>query len=198
MSGKRGLFAQMAALEREIARKPRYDRLAPVYYVYMLIDPRNDTPFYVGKGKKKRHQQHVAEWRRGDVSRGNAKKLARIGEIHKAGLQVQYAFVAEGLTEPAAFRLEWATIRKHMPTLTNCLRDQRAEAERSLERLDYMISRIKPPTQWVRDWVRENRRPPTESALNGYTDVFLSHLKLRENIRKAVQEYNAHARQSQA
>ena len=31
------------------------------YYVYMLIDPRNDQPFYVGKGQGNRVFQHVID-----------------------------------------------------------------------------------------------------------------------------------------
>ena len=31
------------------------------YYVYELIDPRDDRVFYVGKGKKGRIDQHEAE-----------------------------------------------------------------------------------------------------------------------------------------
>ena len=30
------------------------------YYVYGLIDPRNDSIFYVGKGKGKRYLDHAA------------------------------------------------------------------------------------------------------------------------------------------
>ena len=31
------------------------------FYVYMLIDPRNNKPFYVGKGKGNRVFQHVED-----------------------------------------------------------------------------------------------------------------------------------------
>ena len=34
------------------------------YYVYELIDPRDDRVFYVGKGKKGRIDQHEAEARK--------------------------------------------------------------------------------------------------------------------------------------
>jgi hypothetical protein len=38
------------------------------YYVYLLVDPRNGLPFYVGKGKNNRchaHQKEALEGRRG-------------------------------------------------------------------------------------------------------------------------------------
>ena len=31
------------------------------YYVYMLIDPRDGKPFYVGKGKENRVFQHIED-----------------------------------------------------------------------------------------------------------------------------------------
>jgi hypothetical protein len=39
-----------------------YQNLAPLgYYVYQYIDPRNNLPFYIGKGKGKRYQTHLFE-----------------------------------------------------------------------------------------------------------------------------------------
>ena len=32
------------------------------FYIYILIDPRDNTPFYVGKGKAKRYQSHEKEY----------------------------------------------------------------------------------------------------------------------------------------
>jgi hypothetical protein len=58
------------------------------YYVYILIDPRNSQPFYVGKGYKNRMMSHESETRR--VQYNNKEKCETIQEIWNVGLQVKY------------------------------------------------------------------------------------------------------------
>ena len=74
------------------------------YYVYRLIDPRNGSTFYVGKGSGNRVFQHVAE-ASGLPDRASL-KLARIREIESAGFAVQYIIHRHGLTEPQALLVE--------------------------------------------------------------------------------------------
>jgi hypothetical protein len=55
------------------------------YYVYLLIDPRNGLPFYVGKGKGRRcyaHEKEALEGRR-------AARYTVIRAILAAGLKVE-------------------------------------------------------------------------------------------------------------
>lgn len=57
------------------------------YYVYILKDPRNDSIFYVGKGKGNRLFQHV------QCALENATdsdKYNLIREIHKDGKEVEH------------------------------------------------------------------------------------------------------------
>lgn len=72
--------------------------------MYRLIDPRDGSVFYVGKGSGKRILQHEADAARGRI--GNVAKHERILAIWAAGLQVEREMVAEGLTESQAFDLE--------------------------------------------------------------------------------------------
>lgn len=74
------------------------------YYVYLLVDTRTDTVFYVGKGKKRRAFAHVAGWRTGVVV--NLDKHDRIGAIIEGGGEVGHFCVADGLKEHEAFALE--------------------------------------------------------------------------------------------
>ncbi|GAB2530066.1 LEM-3-like GIY-YIG domain-containing protein [Paramicrobacterium agarici] len=73
------------------------------YYVYVYIDPRNDKPFYIGKGKGNRAFAHLD-----DASENE--KVARIAEIRAAGLQPRIELLATGLDEKTAFKVEAASI----------------------------------------------------------------------------------------
>ncbi len=192
MARKVNVSAQIAALERSI-RSGRVPSNDPVYYVYLLIDPRTGAAFYVGKGKGKRHKAHVEEWKKFSPD-GNGRKLTRITEILRAGEKVGYEFPAEGLTERQALRLEEQLVYRYRATITNSLVARRNEAERSYQRMVYIISRIKPPTLWVRDWVRQTGKMPTEQELDSYVELFTGHLRLRDACRRAVKEYDAYSR----
>lgn len=56
-----------------------------MYYVYTLIDPRNDLPFYVGKGKGRRMYHHVKCVKRGVVPNKNKKLYNKIYSILSEG-----------------------------------------------------------------------------------------------------------------
>jgi uncharacterized protein len=79
------------------------------YYVYRLIDPRDGTTFYVGKGKGNRLFSHIKEERDLD---GDAKtnKLQHIHEIRHAGLDVIHIVHRHGLSESEAMHVEAALI----------------------------------------------------------------------------------------
>jgi len=73
------------------------------YYVYVYNDPRNDCPFYVGKGQGNRAFAHL-------VDKSESLKVKRIEEIHAAGLSPKIEILAFGLDEPTAFKIEAAAI----------------------------------------------------------------------------------------
>jgi len=81
------------------------------YYVYALIDPRDNTIFYVGKGKGDRVYQHARYAKKVDRGESRAElKLGRIQDIHRAGLDVRVEIVRHGLTEEVAFEVEAAVM----------------------------------------------------------------------------------------
>ena len=73
------------------------------FYVYGLIDPRENTIFYIGKGKGKRMFQHLTE--KEEVN-SNTEKLKIIQEIKYAGLEVDFLIIGENLTEESSLLLE--------------------------------------------------------------------------------------------
>ena len=78
------------------------------YYVYLLIDPRNNKIFYVGKGKGNRINQHLLGAL--DTKTNETDKIKKIREIKNSGLEVELVILRHGLTEKEAFEVESAVI----------------------------------------------------------------------------------------
>ena len=78
------------------------------YYVYGLIDPRNNQFFYIGKGTGNRVFEHERE---SINSPDNEKlKLKTISEIKATGLDVRKVIINSGLTEDEAYAAEASLI----------------------------------------------------------------------------------------
>ena len=86
------------------------------YYVYELIDPRDDSVFYVGKGKKGRIDQHEVEAAKGRQSR----KCDRIREIEADGRKIVKRKVSHHKDEVEAYDAEIERIDFYgLASLTN-------------------------------------------------------------------------------
>ena len=74
------------------------------YYVYLYIDPRDDRPFYVGKGQGDRALSHLSE-------AAESRKCARVAELRAEGKEPRIDILAHELRdEETAFRIEAAVI----------------------------------------------------------------------------------------
>lgn len=92
------------------------------WYVYRLIDPRDGSTFYVGKGKGNRVFAHM----RGEVAAADddellSNKLKQLREIRLAGLEVIHVIHRHGIAdEKTAYEVEAALIDAY-PGLTNIM-----------------------------------------------------------------------------
>ncbi|VAE21645.1 Uncharacterised protein [Enterobacter hormaechei] len=92
------------------------------WYVYRLIDPRDGSTFYVGKGKGNRVFAHM----RGEVAAVDndellSNKLKQLREIRLAGLDVIHVIHRHGMAdEKTAYEVEAALIDAY-PGLTNIM-----------------------------------------------------------------------------
>jgi hypothetical protein len=84
------------------------------HYVYMLLDPKDNKPFYVGKGIDNRVFNHLA-FALTDTDISNA-KYDKIREITNSGQAVKHIIVRHGLSASEAFQIEASLI----DTLTYC------------------------------------------------------------------------------
>jgi hypothetical protein len=69
------------------------------YYVYILIDPRNNEVFYIGKGCGSRVLSHEIDAEKND----NSNKLKRINDIKASGNNVIKTIFSQHLSEEQAF-----------------------------------------------------------------------------------------------
>lgn len=76
-------------------------------YVYVLIDPRDNCIFYVGKGTGNRLYQHAQA---ALVDDSQSLKLSTIREIKDLGLDVEYYIIRHNLTEQEAYLVESSII----------------------------------------------------------------------------------------
>lgn len=77
------------------------------YYVYALIDPTNNKPFYIGKGVGNRVFNHKKNALK---SNDTSLKLNTIRSIIREGLKVKHLILRHGLSEKEAFEVEASLI----------------------------------------------------------------------------------------
>jgi hypothetical protein len=80
-----------------------------MFYVYQLIDPATNSPFYVGKGSGNRPKHHLYENKDNTT---NMRKYNKIQKIKRANNSVEVDIIEDNLSEDAAFALEVLLIMK--------------------------------------------------------------------------------------
>lgn len=95
------------SLPRMVDMPPEVGAAIGPYYVYALIDPRDDTIFYVGKGTGQRLLAHGWEAHMAADGRRHSEKIERIKAIRSAGLEPRIDVMRHGIVdEDDAFMVE--------------------------------------------------------------------------------------------
>ena len=108
------------------------------YYVYALVNPKTNKPFYIGKGNGNRVFMHKEDAIKGD---SKTLKLDIIREIKNEGLEVNHLIIRHGLTEKESFEIEASLIdfgNKFGFSFSNIVQGQHSE-ERGLMTSDEII-----------------------------------------------------------
>lgn len=124
-------------------------------YTYMLVDPRNNTPFYVGKGQGRRCDFHVWEARNTDKQ---SPKLNKIRKLEALGLSVIVKKVEENVSDEVAKELECLIIAEAKDIgirLTNLT--EGGDGVVGLKRTPEMIAKSR------HDWTDEQKRKISNS-----------------------------------
>lgn len=114
------------------------------YYVYALVDPRDDKVFYIGKGTGNRVFSHEMESDKG--SKSEKKKLQKIYDIEKNGFSVKRLIINWGLNENEAFVAEATLINllNRIPDtqLTNEVSGHHAHESLTAEEFELMYGAV--------------------------------------------------------
>lgn len=114
------------------------------FYVYTLVDPRNDKVFYVGKGTGNRVFSHEIESEKAPKS--EKEKLQKIREIEKDGFAVKRIIINWGLSENEAFVAEATLInllnRMSDIHLTNAVSGHHVHGSLSTEEFEVLYGAV--------------------------------------------------------
>ena len=180
-----------------------------MYYVYTLTDPRNDTIFYVGKGKGDR------AWKHGRLQDrcGNVHKDNLIKKLHRLGMEPQVTIVKEFVNEEDAYNYEdQLTETIGIENLTNAKIGQRAPDQtgwtpspETLAKRSASLKGIKRHKQW-RDNLSKSKMG-ANNPMYGKTVVCTDDRRIGilrgkiedriEDLLDAIEQINAGAKQTE-
>ena len=145
-----------------------------VYFVYQLVDPRTDLPFYIGKGKNDRAKTHL--W--GKSKSNNPEKDQLIADIRNHGVEPIIQYLYENLSEEDAYFKEEELISKYgrikfesNGILVNIKKDAKPPSQRGKKR-NFSVEHRKKLSESLKG--KNKKAPPWNKGLTKDTDGRLS------------------------
>jgi len=83
------------------------------YYVYHLIDPRDNLPFYVGKGRMERIYDHEKDVLNGRIPHNNKLLFYKIKKVLNESGNIKYVKIFENLESDDSYDKELLEIKKY-------------------------------------------------------------------------------------
>jgi hypothetical protein len=142
--GSKYSYEHLTYLEKTILINKEKQESEMLYYVYGLIDPRDDMVFYIGKGRDDRWKNHFIE---SSLNKeGNTKKTAKIKKLNSLGYEPHVEFFAQNIEdEQLAYSIEASLILKYgrigyeeYGILTNVCADNRPPNHKGRTYVDMM------------------------------------------------------------
>ncbi len=133
------------------------------FYCYCLIDPRDNSIFYIGKGTKNRILQHEKDVIKGRIQ--NPAKTVKVREILNECGYLRKQIIAFSKNECDAFDVERLHIQLYGYQLTNSQSPRINKIEQSKQEAKYCLSRVIPINVWIR------LRNPSENEIKLYNWV---------------------------
>lgn len=121
-----------------------------LFYVYALVDGRNDEMFYIGKGRDNRLLQHVKDARRGYIC--NYAKHKRICEIVESGNKVDSQIIYSDLAENVALKIERYLIGQYRETITNIVAGSSERGSTAFRDAEKLIDKMPSKKDWLAGW----------------------------------------------
>ena len=118
------------------------------FYVYLLVDPRSGSVFYIGKGTGSRLASHARAASAGDFNRARKGKV--ISEIQDAGLQVTELVFCAGMSSGDALVLKKDLIAAiRLNGLTDVVGGMVTNDELCKLKARHLVARLKPFDVWL-------------------------------------------------
>lgn len=118
-------------------------------YVYILINPIDCRPFYIGKGKNNRCKSHVKEVQNDKVV--NIAKTYIIQDLLDNGMEPIIYIIKTGMNDEEAYSLENYLINQYKDKITNIQSGRLSDIEKASLMAKIELKKLKPYSELLQE-----------------------------------------------